>query len=396
MDSRTYLWLFLTFDIISASPSKYSKISKIEALLADLPSQVSDAYEKILSRSSDKATARILLQIVVAARRPLTVEEVNIALTLATQPHSCESNEELIRNLWPYQKFKSIIKNLCGLFISVHDQKVSLLHQTAREFLILENQQYSPKQWKGSLDLVLANSIMAEACVSYLNFEEFSHQQPQRDYYYHLNVNEITVYERLYRFLNYAACSWSTHFNLCASKNGGTLIEPAQNLCNASLAYKSFWFDRYCCEIKLEEGTIDGSLCLASLLGLECVTKVFVDEGADINARYGIGNTALNAAVIGGHYRIAQILLENGADTNQKNEDGDSAFHLANRIGNPQLVHLLLQYGANVEAENWFSRTALQEAACRGDIEVLRMLLKYKADIDNYRSLWQCSTRSCK
>ena len=84
MDSRTYLWLFLTFDIVSASRSRYSKISKIEALLADLPSQVSDAYEKILSRSSDKATARILLQIVVAARRPLTVEEVNIALTLAT------------------------------------------------------------------------------------------------------------------------------------------------------------------------------------------------------------------------------------------------------------------------------------------------------------------------
>ncbi|RMZ79876.1 hypothetical protein DV737_g3201, partial [Chaetothyriales sp. CBS 132003] len=47
--NRTYLWLHLTFDIIQNTPSRYSKLSDIQKLLSDLPSEVSDAYEKILT-----------------------------------------------------------------------------------------------------------------------------------------------------------------------------------------------------------------------------------------------------------------------------------------------------------------------------------------------------------
>ena len=83
-DNRNYLWLFLTLDIITRSRSKYSKISSIDSLLSSLPSEVSDTYEEILSRSSDEVTARVLLQLIVAATRPLSLQEVNIALTLAT------------------------------------------------------------------------------------------------------------------------------------------------------------------------------------------------------------------------------------------------------------------------------------------------------------------------
>lgn len=73
MNNRTYLWLFLTINIITGSRSTYSKVSNIDSLLSDLPSKVSGAYEKILSRSSDKVQARILLQLIVAAIRPLSL-----------------------------------------------------------------------------------------------------------------------------------------------------------------------------------------------------------------------------------------------------------------------------------------------------------------------------------
>lgn len=61
MENRTYLWLFLTFDIIEKSRSVYSKASKIETLLSNLPLKISDAYEKILAKSSDRNTAVIML-----------------------------------------------------------------------------------------------------------------------------------------------------------------------------------------------------------------------------------------------------------------------------------------------------------------------------------------------
>ena len=78
---------------------------------------MSDAYEKVLSKSSDKDIAKIMLQIVVAARRPLTLDEANDALSIATQKKSCESYKKL--ELWPSTSFKSTIQNLCGLFIGI-------------------------------------------------------------------------------------------------------------------------------------------------------------------------------------------------------------------------------------------------------------------------------------
>ena len=95
MNNRIYLWLFLTIDIITGSRSKYGKVSDIDSLLSNLPSKVSDAYERILSRSSDSMRARVLLQLIVAATRPLSLQEVNIALTLATQKGSCTSHRKL-------------------------------------------------------------------------------------------------------------------------------------------------------------------------------------------------------------------------------------------------------------------------------------------------------------
>lgn len=83
MQHRTYLWLHLTFNIIEQSPSKYGRLSDIETLLSNLPSQVSKAYERILGRSKNQTQAEILLQIILTTARPLTLDEANITLILA-------------------------------------------------------------------------------------------------------------------------------------------------------------------------------------------------------------------------------------------------------------------------------------------------------------------------
>ncbi|OBT92876.2 hypothetical protein VE01_09049 [Pseudogymnoascus verrucosus] len=135
MEHRTYLWLHLTFDIIEKRPSEYSRALDIETLLSSLPSQVSDAYEKILSRSTNQSWTKIILQIILAATRPLTLDETNVALALAIRKEEPESQTKLKSELWPADKFQSVVTNLCGLFVSVYDSKLSLIHQTARELL---------------------------------------------------------------------------------------------------------------------------------------------------------------------------------------------------------------------------------------------------------------------
>lgn len=70
MEHRTYLWLHLTFGIINQCPETFSMRPHMEALLSNLPSQVSEAYEKILNRSNDEHPTEALLEIVLAAARP--------------------------------------------------------------------------------------------------------------------------------------------------------------------------------------------------------------------------------------------------------------------------------------------------------------------------------------
>ena len=100
--------------------------------------------------------ARILLQLIVAATRPLSLQEANIALTFATQKGNCTSHRKL--DLWPLDGFKSTIQNICGLFVSVHDGKVSLIHQTAREFLVRNTELPEPQsgKWQGYLGIRFA------------------------------------------------------------------------------------------------------------------------------------------------------------------------------------------------------------------------------------------------
>ncbi|KAL4733603.1 hypothetical protein BDV11DRAFT_175537 [Aspergillus similis] len=166
MEHRTYLWLQLTFDIIEQSPSEYGRRSDVEGLLSDLPSKISEAYEKILDRSKNEIQTETLLQVVLAAARPLTLDEANIAMTLAVQQEHSISHAALESMLWPSQRFKSIVRNLCGLFLSVYDLKLSFIHETAREFLI--HRKRSGK-WQGRMNMSKSNSIMALVCVTYLS-----------------------------------------------------------------------------------------------------------------------------------------------------------------------------------------------------------------------------------
>ncbi len=165
MKNRTYLWLYLTFDIIEHNRSEYARPSDVKQLLSELPSKVSDAYEKILSRSVSRYRTEILLRIVLAAAQPLTLDEANAALTLALQKSRFPSNAKLKADMWPTDNFRSVVTNLCGLFISVHGSRLSFIHQTAREFLTDSRQQ---RTWQGRFNIQESHSTLSLVCLHYL------------------------------------------------------------------------------------------------------------------------------------------------------------------------------------------------------------------------------------
>jgi hypothetical protein len=59
---------------------------------------------------------------------------MNIALTIEYH-HKSYNN----LNLDNEARFKDLVRNLCGLFVTIVDQKIYLIYQTAKEFLIAKS-----------------------------------------------------------------------------------------------------------------------------------------------------------------------------------------------------------------------------------------------------------------
>ena len=400
MQNRTYLWLFLTIDIIERSPSNYSRTSDIHSLLSDLPSEVSDAYERILSRSKDMAKARILLEIIVAATRPLSLQEANMALAIATQKHSCGFQKDL--DLWPAESFSSTVRNFCGLFVNVHNGKISLIHQTAREFLLRTTKptrSNSPK-WEGSLDEATAHGTMSQVCLDYLNFKDrASIDQRWLDQNgsratpgYHLmnyaagiaqrcpDQNGSSTIPRDY-LMHYVAGNWATHYNsqpveLTKAKD---TMRDAMSLCRTSESQVR-WFLHYC-KLRSEDPEGWTALGTAFLLGLAHVAEELLNEGADINAQNGKAGSALQIASRDGSDQIVRMLLDRGVDVNVQSRWHGRALLEASSMGHFQRVQLLLDKGADINAQG-ISYGALQAASQREHSYMIRGLLDAGADVN--------------
>ena len=109
MENRTYLWLYVIFETIKEDPSRHGKRSSVEKLLNNIPSKLSEASEKILGRSRCQEETQHLLEIILAAARPLTLDEANVALTLALAEEDFTSHSALENDLWPKNNFESIV-----------------------------------------------------------------------------------------------------------------------------------------------------------------------------------------------------------------------------------------------------------------------------------------------
>jgi hypothetical protein len=157
--------------------------------------------------------AESLLQIMLAATRPLTLDEANIALTLATEESRLLSHDELDAKLWAKEGFKSTVKNLCGLFITVHDWKLFFIHQTAREFLVIPHipDGKGKETWKGRLSVPRAHGVVSKTCLYYLSLDGFSADFDDYDNYDDFPYDKL---DEQYSFLEYSAINWVLHYKL--------------------------------------------------------------------------------------------------------------------------------------------------------------------------------------
>ncbi|KAI1131604.1 CHAT domain-containing protein [Nemania abortiva] len=201
MEHRTYLWSYLVFDHLESSRLERTK-GFVESIVENLPPTVDDAYERILSKSKNQDKLRKILQIILAAERPLTLKEMQVALK--TMIKSKPTGDQLEND----KEFKDTLRDNCGLFVCVHEEKIYFLHQTAKEFLIWDSLFISPTiiQWKNSIKIQDAHTTLTEICLSYLILTAIENEGQ------HITPGNIRQYIEDSPFLGYSAKFWVLHY----------------------------------------------------------------------------------------------------------------------------------------------------------------------------------------
>jgi hypothetical protein len=224
MEHRTYLWLYLAIDDIRTT-LKYSLLPAKESIRL-IPPSVDAAYEKILARvpSNQVHTVRKTLQIIVGARRPLTTQEMAIALGIALSPRSQTAAEAGINPV----RLAKRIRQLCGLFVFINNSKIYLIHQTAREFLICRDLASNPNSIY-AFKQIDAEKLMSQVCLQYLLMDDLEQSGRQTE----------TKNQRL---LEYSAAHWADHVQKVSLMQQHEIDNLLHRIYDTAKGHFAVWF----------------------------------------------------------------------------------------------------------------------------------------------------------
>jgi ankyrin repeat protein len=416
-----FRWVFCQLEVLRdcLPPS-------VRRTLDELPESLDETYERILKeiKKPNRDHARRLLSCLVAAVRPLRVEE--LAEVLAVD-YDDEEGIPRVNPNWRWEDQEQALLTSCSSLIAIVESDdsrvVQFSHFSVKEFLT------SARLATSSADVMHyhiaaepAHMILAQACMSALLRSD--HRAEEDD------VESSSPLSR------YAAEHWVAH-----AKYGNVsacLQKAMEYLFDLDKPYFAAWQGLYDIDTKcpfgstlyrftFEEKPDAHPLYYAALCGFQDLVKhLILKYPLHVNARGGYYVTPLVAALGGEHFQTARILRDNGADPNVEGYWQISALHSAAYYGDLRMVQVLLEFNADVNAreqdgytplhylsidlnsgpkhsqlhnvsrvllehgadvnvrDNYLS-TALHIAAVEGRIEVVRVLLEHGADVDARR-----------
>ncbi|KAJ5449823.1 uncharacterized protein N7458_006272 [Penicillium daleae] len=355
MENRTYLWVNLLMEDLQYGIESGDRFNIRD--LDHIPMSVDAAYEKLLDRHTDSFRGRrdalLLLHLVVGAKRPMTVKEMDVAFNLAQESLDGASDYDLGNDFLDRDRFTTRIRNLCGFFVTVVDDKICLIHQTAKDFLLARNPEVEvvsrpfamnkviagenlTKHWKESVHRSTYSSLWAHVTVSCLLILDYE------------SKNVLPVYGdrgQIQALFKYSAIHWGDHFLNAAFPREHTIQSKALRLYNAAQDGSSFWFDLYqthhfkakCSQVP------PTSLVVACLLGHSYPAEVLIQDLEPEDAQNSRSRLApVFAAVHGGHKEMIQVLLHRGFIQERTGIHG-LAVMIAAANGNAGIIQLLVK-----------------------------------------------------
>ncbi|EXU94511.1 ankyrin repeat protein, partial [Metarhizium robertsii] len=341
---RTFLWATLVFESLRNLSSRSE--SEVLRAVQRLPPTLDKFYEDALESSRDRDACKRLLQIILVATRPLSLDEVNIALNIKEDKFRVR---DLCAELEPDIEFR--VKNLAGYFIRIVNSRVFFIHETARDFLLRTDVTNISYSWKGSLTLPGSNLTLAKICISFLIQDEWSLPSSVRG----AMIPSIQFAAKFLEvpkafgvpfmtFFEYSAHNWFVHL-----EEGDLAMEPITypilfRLYNPKFlgVWWSFYADRgfYAAAVNQKHYYLHHIVARGHFSVLRSIEKLpFFNIYEDSR-----GQGVLEIAAIKGHEKIVRWLLSNH---DRAKLHCTEALVLATKYRNVPIMKTLLEAGLN-------------------------------------------------
>jgi uncharacterized protein len=132
----------------------------------------------------------------------------------------------------------------------------------------------------------------------------------------------------------------------------------------------------------VESYTPDGftALHLASFFGQPDAASVLLEHDAPVNAvsRNEMTVTPLHSAVAANDEKISRLLVENNADINGRQEQGYTPLHEAAQSGNESIARMLLENGADAKAKLDDGKTPAKLAKQHRRVNLAKLISEFE------------------
>ncbi|CAM1509880.1 Fc.00g002150.m01.CDS01 [Cosmosporella sp. VM-42] len=374
----TYLWVaFVVKDLRGVYAPD------VEAKLNGFPSGLDALYERMLQLidPNQQKLVKEILRWCTFSLRPLTPNELVSALGI--QPTKFLNDEADILQ----EKLK-----YCGHFLNSSPEGVTLVHQSAYDFLTSQRRASGVTAWFSLSNIKMEQAKLASECISYL--QDFGIDDDLL-FEARLTFDSWNPQDVGYRLVLYATRYWPDHFRL-SDRHGTDIIRDYPKVFSNKSPVLDRWLvfltrTRYSNGDTLK--SIGGLLGVAARFGLSFLMKQILGEERRHNWRHLKGfrrkpslsalGRALSHAVEGRHIEVVDILLEFKAPVATKTSlPGLPPLHSAAESGQLLIAKRLLQHQAPVNVEDWRGETPLSLATDRGDLQLVECLLKAGADVN--------------
>jgi ankyrin repeat protein len=434
-----FLWVAFQLDSICSEATDESIVNALQLLPKDLPETFNRILRKLEQiKAADPRLCKRIFELVAAAQRPLTLEELRDAISVVPG-----------ETAWNVQKLvNDMHKTLdcCGSLLVVDEEHstVHFAHHSVKQHLLSSFTDPNVEQYHvRSLE---ADSSLGEICVTYLNFEVFNTQltktktvpqsqavdvpsailrgtlprskivnklalrllksrgDAEYDIFSQLQeaAGHATEFKnrirREHSFLSYAQEYWLFH-----SKSFEPTREISYPLWRRLVTgvvgtvrlpwtpedWSDLGFELLKWTVENEHGALlyrifdkfDGRKDAK----IDLLWEMLLEKGIEFHVQDKYYGNALQMASASGHEAVVQLLLEKGVALESKDKDyGRTPLSWAAKSGHEAVAKLLLEKGAALESKNdKYGLTPLSWAARSGHEAVAKLLLEKGAALES-------------